>query len=126
MQRYFIVVGALLCFINIACAIDHYAIAYNYFDEMAQNYCAAKSDGWVFSLRRDCAGVGPTCNDIWLRASMALPLTNTTINCELTQPRIYSQTQDRLVSPPMVMVLADVPGHQITVDQATAVAKRFD
>ncbi|KAH3892041.1 uncharacterized protein LOC127856847 [Dreissena polymorpha] len=69
MRTYLIVVGALLCFLNSACAIDIYGLSYNYFDEMAQTYCASKSDGWVFSLRRDCAGVAPTCNDICASAS---------------------------------------------------------
>ncbi|KAH3831580.1 hypothetical protein DPMN_104850 [Dreissena polymorpha] len=69
MRTNMFVVGALLCFLNIACAIDHYALTYNYFDEMAQNYCAAKGTGWTFSLRRDCGNVAPTCNDICESAS---------------------------------------------------------
>ncbi|KAH3879919.1 uncharacterized protein LOC127880728 [Dreissena polymorpha] len=55
---------ALLGYLNTVCALS-----YNYFDEMAQNYCAAKGTGWTFSLRRDCGGVGPTCNDICTSAT---------------------------------------------------------
>lgn len=42
--------------------------SYNYFDEMAQTYCASRFiPGWVFALRRDCA-TAPTCNDICTNA----------------------------------------------------------
>lgn len=57
---YFLFSGCL----DIASAIDMNGLSYNYFDEMAQNYCAAKTDGWVFSIRRDCFGVAPTCNEM--------------------------------------------------------------
>ncbi|KAH3746805.1 uncharacterized protein LOC127848491 [Dreissena polymorpha] len=63
MTTYWYIAVAILGCLDIACAIDKYGLSYNYFDEMAQNYCAAKGDGWVFSIRRDC-NVAPTCNDI--------------------------------------------------------------
>ena len=39
-------------------------LSYNYFDEMAQSYCAASHKFFTFTIRRDCAGVAPTCQDI--------------------------------------------------------------
>ncbi|KAH3847043.1 hypothetical protein DPMN_089355 [Dreissena polymorpha] len=51
MTTYWYIAVAILGCLDIACAIDKYGLSYkyglscNYFDEMAQNYCAAKGDG---------------------------------------------------------------------------------
>ncbi|VDI53377.1 Hypothetical predicted protein [Mytilus galloprovincialis] len=47
-------------------------LTYNYFDEMAQSYCASQSSGWVFALRRDCARGADTCNNICASAKNAI------------------------------------------------------
>ncbi|VDH96404.1 Hypothetical predicted protein [Mytilus galloprovincialis] len=47
-------------------------LTYNYFDEMAQSYCASQSSGWVFALRRDCARGADTCNKICASAKNAI------------------------------------------------------
>ncbi|CAG2223133.1 unnamed protein product [Mytilus edulis] len=39
-------------------------LTYNYFDEMAQSYCASGRKGWVFALRRNCPKVGKSCKAI--------------------------------------------------------------
>ena len=46
-------------------------LSYNYFDEMAQTYCASryKYPSFIFAIRRDCRGVGPTCNEICKQAT---------------------------------------------------------
>ncbi|KAH3830321.1 uncharacterized protein LOC127877379 [Dreissena polymorpha] len=64
MTTYWYISAALPVCLNIANAIDMFGLSYNYFDEMAQNYCAAKGEGWVFSIRRDCFGIAPTCNNM--------------------------------------------------------------
>ncbi|KAH3869885.1 hypothetical protein DPMN_033058 [Dreissena polymorpha] len=82
MTKYWCIVVAFLCCLDITSAVDKYGLSYNYFDEIAHNYCAAKGNGWVFSLRRDCNGVAPTCNDICtsVKADML-----TTINNQATK-----------------------------------------
>ncbi|XP_063415621.1 uncharacterized protein LOC134697340 [Mytilus trossulus] len=47
-------------------------LTYNYFDEMAQSYCASRSLGYVFSLRRNCAGRANTCEEICAGAKTEL------------------------------------------------------
>ena len=52
-------------------AEEHYSLSYSYFDEMAQTYCASRSAGWVFAIRRNCAHA-PTCNDMCANASVSI------------------------------------------------------
>ncbi|KAH3705630.1 uncharacterized protein LOC127859368 [Dreissena polymorpha] len=70
MATYWCICVAILGCLDISSAIDMYGLSYNYFDEMAQNYCAAKGEGWVLSIRRDCFGLAPTCNDICTSAKI--------------------------------------------------------
>jgi len=49
--------------------INGYGLNYNYFDEMAQSYCASNSHGFTFALRRDCKGIAPTCENICKNAA---------------------------------------------------------
>ena len=41
-------------------------LSYNYYDELAHSYCASRNTkpGYVFAIRRDCGGNGPSCATI--------------------------------------------------------------
>ncbi|VDI69773.1 Hypothetical predicted protein, partial [Mytilus galloprovincialis] len=48
---------------------DAASLSYNYFDEMAQSYCASQGVGnWVFAIRRNCIGKAPRCDVLCRRA----------------------------------------------------------
>ena len=59
---YFTACGSLVC------GVEQYSLSYNYFDEIAQSYCAGSHKFWTFAVRRDCS-VAPTCNDICKNAA---------------------------------------------------------
>uniref|UniRef100_A0A7M5XBV8 Uncharacterized protein n=1 Tax=Clytia hemisphaerica TaxID=252671 RepID=A0A7M5XBV8_9CNID len=48
-----------------------HGLSYNYYDEIAQSYCASryKQPAFIFAIRRDCAGVGPPCIEICKKAT---------------------------------------------------------
>ncbi|XP_060557428.1 uncharacterized protein LOC132717867 [Ruditapes philippinarum] len=67
----YIVVVLLQLSIEYARSVENDSLNYNYFDEMAQTYCASKSPGWVFAIRRNCDNA-PTCHDICASATSSI------------------------------------------------------
>ena len=61
-----------LVILSVVQLINGYGLSYNYFDEMAQSYCASNSHGFTFALRRDCGGRAPTCQNICKNAASSL------------------------------------------------------
>jgi len=81
--RFFFTINIYLCIVGIhfwhiaiilsfVQLINGYGLSYNYFDEMAQSYCASNSHGFTFALRRDCNGIAPTCQNICKKAANRL------------------------------------------------------
>ncbi|XP_060601615.1 uncharacterized protein LOC132754883 [Ruditapes philippinarum] len=52
-------------------SVEHYSLSYNYFDEIAQSYCASRSLGRVFAIRRNCANA-PTCLTMCANAKLSI------------------------------------------------------
>ncbi|XP_060558254.1 uncharacterized protein LOC132718560 [Ruditapes philippinarum] len=61
----------LLLSISHVCSVERYSLSYSYFDEMAQTYCASKSPGWVFAIRRNCHHA-PTCEAMCAAAKSSI------------------------------------------------------
>ncbi|XP_060570226.1 uncharacterized protein LOC132728582 [Ruditapes philippinarum] len=68
---YLLLEGWLKLIIDSSRSVEHYSLSYSNFDEMAQTYCASRSPGWVFAIRRNCANA-PTCNDMCAAAENSI------------------------------------------------------